>query len=449
MKKIITYGTFDMLHEGHINILKCAKKRGDYLIVGVTGDQYDRERGKLNVEESLEQRMENVRSTGLADKIIVELAEGQKISDIQKYAVDEFVIGSDWLNKFEYLKEYCSVVYLPRTANISSTQLRKTKYEIVKIGIVGAGRIAKRFVPESKFVSGCEVVGICSLHKDSAENFANNFELSFCTTDYKELLEKSDAIYIATPHNLHYEMIKQALKAKTHVLCEKPIVLSTAELQELYDLADENNVVLTEAIKTAYAPGFLRLVEVAKSGIIGNIKDVDACFTKLISGNLRELDQNFAGGSVNELATYPLVAIVELLGAPIHNTFCSHVQKGVDLFTRGQLIYKTAIANFKVGLGVKSDGALVITGTNGYIYVPAPWWLTQEFEVRYEDQNQNKKHFYKFDGDGLRYELSEFINQIRKGEKECWKLKRKTSSTIISIIEDYHQKRSEGKVSLI
>ena len=114
MKKIITYGTFDLLHQGHINILKRAKELGDYLVVGVTSENYDEQRGKLNVSQSLVDRIENVRNTGLADKIIVEEYMGQKIQDIQKYDIDTFVIGSDWICKFNYLEEYCNVLYFER-----------------------------------------------------------------------------------------------------------------------------------------------------------------------------------------------------------------------------------------------------------------------------------------------------------------------------------------------
>ena len=115
---------------------------GDFLIVGVTADKYDRERGKLNVQQSLSERIDNVKQTVLADKIIVEEYVGQKADDIQKYNVDKFVIGSDWIGKFDWLQQYCDVVYLPRTQGVSSTLLRNQKTGILKMGIVGNGRIA-------------------------------------------------------------------------------------------------------------------------------------------------------------------------------------------------------------------------------------------------------------------------------------------------------------------
>ena len=111
MIKVITYGTYDLLHFGHIRLLERAKALGDYLIVGVTADDFDIARGKINVQQSLMERVEAIRATGLANKIVVEQYEGQKIDDIQKYEVDIFTVGSDWVGHFDYLEEYCKVVY--------------------------------------------------------------------------------------------------------------------------------------------------------------------------------------------------------------------------------------------------------------------------------------------------------------------------------------------------
>jgi len=158
MKKIITYGTFDLFHKGHYNILKRAKEYGDYLIVGVTGVNYDIGRGKLNVHDTLATRIENVKNTGFADEIIVEEYLGQKIEDIIKYNIDTFVIGDDWKGKFDHLSRYCDVVYLERTKGISSTQIRKKTFEQYTIGIIcGDYADDNQIINESELVNEFEV----------------------------------------------------------------------------------------------------------------------------------------------------------------------------------------------------------------------------------------------------------------------------------------------------
>ena len=125
MTKVITYGTYDLLHYGHIRLLERAKALGDYLIVGVTADDFDKTRGKINVQQSLMERVLAVKKTGLADEIIIEEYEGQKIDDILRYNVDIFTVGSDWKGKFDFLKDYCEVVYLPRTEGISTSKIKQ------------------------------------------------------------------------------------------------------------------------------------------------------------------------------------------------------------------------------------------------------------------------------------------------------------------------------------
>lgn len=438
MKKVITYGTFDLLHRGHINLLKRAKDLGDYLIVGVTSENYDKNRGKLNVQKSTLERIEDVRNTGFADEIIIEEYEGQKIDDIQKYGVNIFAIGSDWRGKFDYLKEYCEVVYLERTKGVSSTQLRGKVQKIVSLGIIGTGRIANRFIPESKFVSGINVSGVYNPVFEDAKEFGEKHELSFYTNSLNEFLEKVDAVYIASPHLSHGPYIRKSLQHGKHVLCEKPMVLEAGEATELFEIAERKKLVLMEGIKTAYAPAFNQLMAVVKSGAIGKVKDIDASFTKLAKGALRELSSNQAGGSITELGTYPLLAIIKLLGKDYKNIhFYSHFDYGVDVFTRGVLHYDRSVASFKVGLGVKTEGELIISGTKGYAYVPAPWWKTEYFELRYEDLNKTRKYFSKFDGDGLRYELNEFLMSINNSERNFLRVNKTESIAIIEIIENF------------
>ena len=177
MRTVITYGTYDLLHEGHLRLLERARSLGDRLIVGVTSDAYDRSRGKLNVSQSLPERIDNVMRTGLVDQVVVEEYDGQKIHDIEKWGVDVFAIGSDWQGKFEYLRDFCDVVYLERTRGVSSTELRNSSSGILKIGLVGAGRDAVSLIKEARFVSGISIEDIWSPNIKKAQGIAEKFEL--------------------------------------------------------------------------------------------------------------------------------------------------------------------------------------------------------------------------------------------------------------------------------
>lgn len=437
MKKVITYGTYDLLHQGHINLLRRAKELGDYLIVGVTSDSFDRGRGKLNVRNNVLERVEAVKATGYADEVIIEDYLGQKIDDIQKYDVDIFAIGSDWVGKFDYLNEYCKVVYLPRTEGISSTMLRAESQDTYKIGIVGSGRIANRFVPETKVVNGAEVVAVLNPDKDEAEEFAIRHGLE-AYTDFNSFIKKVDVVYIASPHLTHYDYIKRSLLMGKHVLCEIPFTLKKEEAVELYKLAEEKNLVLLEASKTAYCPAFGHVVTLIKSGIIGDVVDVKASLSKMVEPPTRELDAEQAGGAMTEHAPLTVMAIIKLLGLDWkYISFHTKRENGVDIYTKGVINYPHATSSFTLGIGVKTEGNLVISGTKGYVYVPAPWWLTSYFEVRYEDQTKNKKYFYSFDGEGLRYEIQEFLSMIVNDRRSCYKLRRRESVAIAEIIEKY------------
>ena len=443
MKKVITYGTYDLLHQGHLNLLRRAKELGDYLIVGVTNDNFDRERGKLNVCNNVLERVEAVKATGLADQIIIEDYFGQKIDDIQKYDVDIFAIGSDWEGKFDYLGEYCEVVYLPRTEGISSTMLREEKQTSIKVGITGCGNIARRFVPEAGFVNGVEITGAYDNNPETLREFVSNNKLHRAYASFDELLEDVDAVYIATPHLSHYTYSKQALLAGKHVLCEIPLVLEKEQAEELYRLAEEQGVILMEANKTAHCPAFNHLMVMIKSGAIGEVVDIEASLSRLLPDKTRrEFDPAQAGGSMYESAVYPLLPIFRLLGTEYKNlNIYSRLENGVDIYTKGVLRYPTAVCSFKLGLGVKTEGNLVISGTKGYAYVPAPWWKTDYFELRYEDQNQNKKFFYKWDGEGLRYEIQEWMSCIINRRFSSARLGKKESIAMAGVMQQFTERK--------
>lgn len=443
MKKVITYGTYDLLHQGHINLLKGAKELGDYLIVGVTNDNFDKERGKLNVCNNVLERVEAVKATGLADKIIIEDYFGQKIDDIQKYDVDIFAIGSDWEGQFDYLNEFCKVVYLPRTEGISSTQLRRSKQNTINVGIVGCGNIAKRFVPEADCVNNLHIVGAYDHDKNVCESFTKNFNLDHSYPSFEDMLKDVDAVYIATPHLSHYSYSKQSLLAGKHVLCEIPLVLEEAQAIELHNIAEQQGVILMDAHKTAHSPAFNHLIVMIKSGVIGEVVDIEASLSRLLPDKTRrEFDANQAGGSMYESAVYPLLPIFKLLGTNYKNlNIYSKIENGIDIYTKGVMHYPKAICSFKLGLGVKTEGNLVISGTKGYAYVEAPWWKTDYFELRYEDLNKTKKLFYKWDGEGLRYEIQEWLSCIIN-KRNTSRLRKDESIAMSRVIEQFTQRKN-------
>ena len=391
MKKIITYGTFDLLHQGHINLLRRAKALGDWLIVGVTTDKFDLERGKMNSYNNLMERIEAVKSTGYADQIIIEEYKGQKIDDIQKYGVDIFAIGSDWVGYFDYLKEYCDVVYLPRTEGISSTLLRGEQPS-VNVSIICSEQARKQFIEEARFVNG------------------------IIFDDY----DASEAVYVASSDENHYQDVKDALEKGKHVLCEAPLAFSTMQVKELFSLAENKGAVLMLALKTAYCPAFCHLVSLLKSGVIGEIIEINVPLE----------------GRMDQVFPYLTLPIFKLLGTNFQNvSFFSRKEDGSEVYTKAFFLYDKAVASFQVGLGAKSEGNMVISGTKGYAYVPAPWWKTDYFEIRFEDQNLNKKYFYPFAGEGLRYEIKDFVSSILQGSFQ--KLSRRELLAMTDVQERY------------
>ena len=441
MKKVITYGTYDLLHQGHINLLKRAKGLGDYLIVGVTNDSFDRDRGKLNVRNNVLERVEAVKATGYADQIIIEDYIGQKIDDIQKYDVDVFAIGSDWEGKFDYLSEYCEVVYLPRTEGISSTMLRNDSQKMVNVGVLGCGRVAQRFPSEADVVGGINVVAAYDISVDAAHTLSTKFVNITPYPILQDFYDAVDAVYIATPHLEHYANIKEALLHGKHVLCETPMVLNGDMAKELYQLAEQQGKILMEANKTAHCPAFNHLMVLIKSGLIGDVVDIEASLSQLLDKNGREFDPKQSGGALFEQGSYPLLPIFKLMGNGYQNVnLYSRMENGIDIYTRGVFRYPKATCSFKVGLGVKTEGNLVISGTKGYAYVPAPWWLTDYFELRYENQNDNKKYFYKWDGYGLRYEIQEFISCILNKRYSSARLRRRESIQMAYVMQQFSER---------
>lgn len=442
MVRVITYGTYDLLHYGHIRLLERAKALGDYLIVGVTAENFDRARGKINVQQSLMERIDAVRATGLADEIIIEEYDGQKIDDIKRYNVDIFTVGSDWVGKFDYLNEYCKVVYLERTKGVSSSELRSEKRE-VRLGIVGESFLANKIIHESGFVNGLSISRIYTSDKFFlSESIAQS---DIITDNYDDLLMNCDAVYILSHPSEHFTLIKKALTHKKHVLCESPITINIEDWQTLSRIAEEEQCVLMDGIKTAYSLAYYHLILLVKSGRIGDIVSIDATCTSMEDLNRRKYEKmSTAWNSLCSWGPIALLPVFQLLGTQYkHKLMTSRLMDGredFDEFTNVSFVYDHAVANIKVGKAVKSEGELIISGTKGYIYVPAPWWKTDYFELRYENPVNNKRYFYQLEGEGLRYELVSFLKSI-ENRKSFSYIEQSISCAVIKLIEDFYNKK--------
>ena len=446
-KIIITYGTYDMLHIGHINILKRSKALGDYLIVGITDENYDRSRGKLNVSQSTKQRLNAVKALDFVNEVILETHKEQKAEDMQKYDVDIFAIGDDWVGAFDYLNIYTNVQYLPRTEGISSTQLRKEIFSSIKLGIAGLGKKTQDFIEESKFVSNLKINRIYSDDFNAIKSFTkDNEQIRYGHDDFDEFLDTSiKAVYIDTDCSKHYEFIKKSLKAGKHVLCENPLTIEKNELKELLSLAKQENKILLTALKTAFLPAFSQLLKELNSGVIGEIREVRATRTALLKER-KYPHQYISQGATNIFASYPSLLIEKILGKRKEISFFDQSKGEYDSSNLIISRHKNdALGVARVAIETKSEGDAVISGTKGYIYIPSPWWLTKIFYVRFEDEHKSYTFNYEFEGTGLRYMIAEFTALIQRGHRKSKKLTPSDMVAINRVLLDYNDSKNKHK----
>ena len=432
MKKVITYGTFDLFHKGHYNIIKRAKALGDYLIVGVTSESYDIERGKLNVRDSLIKRIENVRRTGLADEIIIEEYQGQKVNDIIKYDIDVLVVGSDWRGKFDYLKNYCDVQYLERTKNISSTKLRSEGI-IFNMGIATDDIKDNDFVQESKYVSGIHVERVFCEDEETAREFCENYELDSWWSDYDEFLSDVDIVYIKCKQSRRADLIERALEQGKYVISDSPITLSSEKLRSLFEKAKENHVVLIDRLTLVYLRAFNQLVWLVHSNLVGNLVSVKCAISQ----------DDFEGGKpFNETVCTALCAVLKLLGRDCLdvNTNAVKDQSGNFVYDMITMKYPNALATIEIGTTVDIEDELVIIGSDGRVTIPNDWWNTGYFEANIAGKEFLKRYSFNFEGKGFRYLLQELMIMIRDKRTECTRLFYEESVKLIEILETINQK---------
>ena len=426
MKKVITYGTFDLFHQGHYNIIKRAKELGDYLIVGVTSESYDIERGKLNVQDSLLKRIENVRRTGLADEIIIEEYQGQKVNDIIKYDIDILVIGSDWKGKFDYLKNYCEVRYLPRTKNISSTQIRD-QGTIYRVGVVAENDQDGGIVEETRYVSGIHVESVFAQEQQTAEKFCEKYELNSCETDYEKFLSGVDIVYVRCGLKHRVDYIERAIEQGKYVISDSPLTLDPDTLKRLFYKARQQGVVLVEKLMLVYLRAFNQLVWLTHGDMIGKVLSVKCAISQ----------DDFEGGkSFYETVVHAICAILKILGKDGAEVSSNAVKNDAGKYVYDVITmkYPDALGTIEIGSAVDMENELVILGTKGRVTIPNDWWNTGYFEAKVEGSEFLKRFSFNFEGNGFRYLLQELLIMISDKRTECTRLFYEESEAIVDIL---------------
>ena len=426
MKKVITYGTFDLFHKGHYNILKRAKEYGDYLIVGVTGETYDIERGKLNVHDSLATRIENVKKTGFADEIIVEEYLGQKIGDILKFGIDFFVIGDDWKGKFDHLSRYCNVVYLERTKGISSTQIREDKFISYNIGVV-FDLDDNQIINESKLINNFHVKNIFCKDKKILDNFQENYSVDRICESYEQLIEYSDIIFVRCSIDQRFDYIVQALKSKKHVIYDPPATFNSEQFKLLLNLAKENDVILMGNIKMVYISIFNQLLWMVQGGLLGDILNFNCSVSK---NDLNRFNLFY------ELSASSILVMLKIMGLN-YEKFDFKVTKynGNIEFATMNFVYPTGYAMINVGNKVRVDNQLEIIGTEGTIRMKGDWWRGKNFELYTPDTNDVQIYNTNFEGNGFKYLLKAMLTMLSNNDIKSMGVFKDESIKIIEILE--------------
>lgn len=286
----------------------------------------------------------------------------------------------------------------------------------IRFGIIGTGKMAHMMYEACMYFFSHIEINIFDFDKESILSFVDEYGIDKHRAffDIDKFIENIDVVYISTSHETHYEYARMLLEANKHVLCEKPLVLNKDKAVELFEMAKKRGKILMEAVKTAYCPGFKGIMSLIKEGRIGDIVDVEVCMTQINNSDSKAMWDEKNGGSFIEFGTYTLLPIVKLLGKDSRETFIWSLPTvtGVDSYSKMVIVYDKMCATVKTGIGVKSEGQLIIAGSNGYILVPSPWWLTKRVEVHYEDSKKVEVYDYKWEINGLQYELDEFLNRI-------------------------------------
>jgi predicted dehydrogenase len=309
----------------------------------------------------------------------------------------------------------------------------------VRWGILGAGRIAHTFCKDMTYCHNAELYAIAARSQKSAREFADTYKVGKAYGGYQHLYNdpQVDAIYIATPHNFHYEQCKAALLAGKHILVEKPMTVNAAECAELIELAKKQNCFLMEAMWTVFLPAIIKAKEWVNDGRIGKVVHIKADFgypVEYIPGD-RMYEPELAGGCLLDMGIYPLALTQHFMQEQPLNARYSYrrASTGVedDLLILAE--YDDARASLGTSFRAKLQNSAYITGELGNIEIPS-FWRANKCAL-FELDNKVDEFIDKRLGSGFEFQIEAASEAILQGEQECELMPLSTSLTLQKQIE--------------
>ena len=292
---------------------------------------------------------------------------------------------------------------------------------MIKFGLIGPGSIARKFAQDIKHSHNSKLIAVASRNEQRAKDFSSEFDIKYTFSSYQELanFQEIDAVYISTPHNFHKDQAILCMEQGLHVLVEKPISINKNELEEMIKVAQDNNVLIMEAMWTRFLPGTQRVKEIIESKELGELKELDLSFGFKLPDDYpsdgRILNPNLAGGSILDLGIYP-VSITNYFtdNAPIKdlNVDAILTDQNIDIDCKISIAFENGVkANLHSSFKDDLDIVGYLKFTNGEIKMPV-FWHCQKLYV-----NDEEIHFPTI-ADGFTEQINAFSDTIIKGLTE-------------------------------
>ncbi len=313
----------------------------------------------------------------------------------------------------------------------------------IKWGILGAGRIAKKFAEDFKIVNNGQIIAVASRSKDRSNEFAQEFEITKAYSSYVEMVKNPDidVVYVATPHNFHFEHASLCLNNGKSVLCEKPVTINSAEFTILQNLAKEKNLFFMEALWTYYLPAIIQAMDWIRESKIGTVKQVQVSFgfPADMDEKMRLANPDLAGGALLDIGIYGIAMAELVFDEELENiqSMAHFSDTGIDDYNSIQLKYKSGgLAQISSSFVCELKNEAVIYGTKGRIEIPQFWMAKKAFLITTDEKlefiNKNTQV-------GYNYEAFAVNELLKKGAVESSVVPLVKSKRILSIMDQVRE----------